>query len=66
MEHLHKWVFAWNGTSQVWDAVKRENYFDLTNDRSKVLSASKMDVLILLIEKTDGDKKEIDKLLLGN
>ena len=63
MENLHKWVFAYNGTTEVWDAVKKENYFDLTNNRENVLSSASISSLISLIEKTDGNLITIDNLL---
>ncbi len=64
MENVHKWVFAYNGTLDVWDAVKKENYFDLTNNRDKVLSSASINDLISLIEKTDGDTNKIKQLVI--
>ena len=62
MEHLHKWIFAWNNITKTWDTVKKENYFDLTNDRKKVLSSTSIGTLVDIIERTDGDKEKIKNL----
>lgn len=61
MEKLHGWVFTYNSVAQKWEAVTRDNYFDLFNGGSK-LSSSSIETLIEIIIKTEGNQEKLDEL----
>lgn len=55
------------GLDGTWSAVKRDNYFDLFNDRSKVIFKSKsITDLQDLIIKTGGDETKIDQVIASS
>lgn len=57
------WVFHKN-LNGIWCGAKREYYFELFNgDMGNVLKSPDILVLEELINKTNGDKVEIQKLL---
>lgn len=63
-EVFNDWVFHFNPYSQMWNAAKRENYNDLFNNASSknVITSSKIDTLIHLIQITDGNISKMNKL----
>lgn len=62
--NLHGWVITYNEYTQLFDAVKRENYTSLfSGPRKDVLSSDDINTLILLIEKTNGNKSKLNKLI---
>lgn len=61
MEKLHGWVFTYNSVAQKWEAVTRDNYFDLFNGGPK-LSSSSIETLTELIIKTEGNQEKLDEL----
>lgn len=65
MKNIHNWVFHFNTYTQKWEAVKREHYSDLFSKQSSphILRSSNVNHLAELIERTDGDKDKIEKLL---
>lgn len=44
-EYLYDWVFTFNPYMQEYQAVRRENYNNLFNNQSKVLSGETMEAL---------------------
>lgn len=54
-KNLYQWLFHYNHLSEKWNAFKREDYVDVFNGKKKPLSSSKIDTLIEIIEKTNGD-----------
>ena len=64
--NLHGWLFTKNTYTGNWNATHRENYNALWNERNNgVLSSPKIDVLIELISKTNGDNLKIEKIING-
>lgn len=63
-EVFNDWVFHFNPYAQVWNATKRETYNDLFNKPSSknVITSSKIDTLIHLIQITDGNISKMNKL----
>lgn len=61
MEHLQNWVFHYNTYTSKWAAIPRELYSEYWSDLELpgVLRSSKIETLISLINKYDGD---VDKL----
>lgn len=64
-KHLSDWVFHYNSFDGTWGAAKRENQIDLFNNRKSknVLSSAKINDLIELINKTNGDESKIKRLI---
>ena len=62
--NLYNWVFNYNPYINKWCACKRDNYNNLFSKSSKdILKATDINVLIELINKTDGNVDKINKLL---
>ena len=63
-EVFNDWVFRFNPYTKNWYAATRENYRKLQNDISnkEVISSSKIETLIDLISRTDGDISKMNKL----
>lgn len=64
MIDLTQWVFICDRNG-IWKCAKRENYRELHNyhNSDKVMRASSVDVLIDLIQRTDGDPKKLEELV---
>lgn len=65
MTNTHGWLFHKNAYTNKWHAAKREDVHLLFNDiqNSKVLRSSSIDTLQELINRTNGDHKQINKLI---
>jgi len=66
MENLYDWLFHYNHYTNVWNAFKRDDlnkYFN--GELSEILSSKKHSTLVDIIERTNGDKNKIKKLLNG-
>jgi len=52
-----QWVYTYNPFEEIWKACKREHYLELfSNNNSKnVLKSNKIDTLVDIINKTNGD-----------
>jgi hypothetical protein len=63
--NLYGWVFTYNPYEGIWYATDRNDYFLLFSDRAskKVLKSTKIDVLVDLVRKTNGEESEIKKLI---
>lgn len=63
--NLYDWVFNYNPYTDKWRAAKRDNYTDLFSKslEDTVLSSSRIETLVELITKTDGDRVKIEALL---
>ena len=60
---LYGWVFI-QGIDGIWNAARREYYFELFNgDKGNILKSEHIEDLIALISKGKGDKDKISKLL---
>jgi predicted RecB family nuclease len=66
-EDLYGWVFHFNPYTQLWNTVRREDYFLLFSgvDKSsdKVLKSSQVNTLVELINKTKGEPERIEAFL---
>lgn len=53
---LQNWIFTYNSYKDVWQAVKRENYFDLFNKQQSaaILEAPLFEELLALVEDVEG------------
>ncbi len=60
-EHQIQWVYSYNPFSQEWRACKREHYLELfsNNDSKNVLKSIKIDTLIEIVNKTNGDLSKL-------
>jgi len=56
-EHQISYIYSFNPYENVWRACKREHYLELfsNNDSKNVLKSSKIDTLVDIINKTNGD-----------
>ncbi len=65
MKRLAGWVFIYNEYTGHWQAATRENTKLLYNDSQNeaVLKSKNINTLFEIIRKTNGDKKEIKKLI---
>lgn len=65
MSNLHDWIFHYNVYTKKWEGVIRDNYAKLFSDQNSndILRSSKIETLIEIIEKTNGDEKAISKLI---
>ena len=65
MEILNEWVFHFNPFTKTWAAIHRSDYLEYWNNQKskKVLRSSKIETLIELLVKGDGDIKTINKLV---
>ena len=63
-DNTYGWIFH-KGVDGVWRAAKREHYTDLFNNISSpnILSSRSIKTLEEIINKTDGDKSLIKKLI---
>lgn len=63
-KNLHDWLFHYNIYTNKWEAVKRDNYSELfSGDKGNVLKSSRIETLIELISKTNGDKAKLNNLV---
>lgn len=60
--HIYDWVFHYNIYTNLWEAAKRDNYFELFNGGKNVLRSSDIKTLITIINRTNGDNDKISKL----
>lgn len=62
---LYGWLFTYNPFTDKWRAAKSEHKEELFSSfkGENVISSSKIETLIELIIKTDGDRDKIEKLL---
>lgn len=63
-EEFNNWVFRYNPYNSKWHAATRENYRKLHNDPfgKDVINSSKIETLVELINRTDGDISKMNKL----
>lgn len=63
--NLYGWIFHYNHFTAAWSAARREDYNDLFSNRksTNVLSSSKIETLVEIICRTNGDASKISKLL---
>lgn len=63
-EHIDGWVFTYSPHDEKWKAVNRDNYSKLWSDvnNEAVIKSSKVETLIEIITKGQGDLKTILKL----
>lgn len=64
-KNLYDWIFHFNPYEKIWSAVKRDNYNELFNNykSNKVLKSKNINTLQEIINKTDGEKDKIEKIL---
>jgi hypothetical protein len=64
MNNLHDWIFHYNVYTSKWEAAKRDNYTDLFSSRKEnILRSSRIETLVEIIRKTNGEKKKINQLV---
>lgn len=63
--NLYGWIFHFNHFANVWSAAKREHYNELFSSRSSsnILSSSRIETLVEIISRTNGESAKIKKLL---
>lgn len=66
MDNISNWIFHLNPITNNWEATTRDNYNDLFSNNKEVLKSKDINILIELIEKTNGDPIKINKLLENN
>ncbi len=56
-EYQQQWLYHFSPYEGIWKACKREHYLELfSNNNSKnVLKSSKIDTLVEIVNKTNGD-----------
>jgi len=64
-EMLYGYVFHFNPYTKIWAAIPRDIYNDYWNDANLegVIRSSKIETLISILYKTDGDAEKIKKLV---
>lgn len=64
-QEVSNWVFNLCPVTNSWRAVKREHYNDICNSfgSSNVIKSKDINVLIELINKTNGNIPEMNKLM---
>lgn len=62
MDKIHGWIFTYNQYTKKWYAVRRDDYHALFSELNKAISSNKIETLIEIIIKTEGNT---DKLKLG-
>lgn len=65
MNNLYGWVFAYNPYTKQWYAAKREDYYKLWNEKDGdgLLKSGRIETLVELIVKFNGDKAKIEKMI---
>lgn len=65
MENLHGWIFTYNQYENNWMAVKRDDFPLLFSDikNKNILKSNKIETLIEIINKTNGDISRLGKQL---
>jgi hypothetical protein len=65
MKNLTGWVFVYNEYTEYWQAARREDYNLLWNviSSDKVLKSKKIETLIEIIIKTEGNFSKIKRIL---
>lgn len=63
--YLHNWVFHYNHYTDLWNAVRREDYTLLFSNlkSDKVLKSKHIETLVELICLTDGKESKLNKIL---
>jgi hypothetical protein len=63
--YLYDWVFRYNAYTKNWCATNRDNYNHLFSKQNSdsVLKSSSIETLIEVINKIEGDIKNIDSIL---
>ena len=63
-KNLYGWVFTFNPYEDKWYATPRDNYFALFNGKNEdVLSSKDITTLMVLVNKTNGNKNKINDLV---
>lgn len=64
-KNLHNWIIGYNEYTDTFQAVTKDNYFALANGTNniQILKAKRIEVLIDIIEKTNGDRIKLAKLV---
>ncbi len=63
-EYQQQWLYNYNIYEQCWRACKREHYLELfsNNDSGNVLKSSKIDTLVEIVNKTNGDLTKLNQV----
>jgi hypothetical protein len=61
--HMYDWVINYNPFTGNWQAAHRDDVNALFNDRSKVIESNEIMTLIEILNKTNGEQAQIDRLL---
>lgn len=64
---LYNWVFHFNNHTGLWAAVHRSNYLEYWSQESHpaVIRSTRIDTLIELIQRTEGDAAKLEQLIGG-
>lgn len=63
--HMYDWVINYNPFTSNWQAAHRDNMNALYSDRTKLIESPSLLTLVEILNKTNGIRQELDKLL-GN
>ena len=68
MDYLINWVFIFNPFTKLWNAVPRDKYLEFwsDHDHADVIKSSKIETLLALLQKTEGDGSKIHKVVKNN
>lgn len=65
-QSLYNWIFHYNPWTDMWNAFPREKHNDYFNDpydsSMVVIRSSKIETLISLLYRIDGDPEKLDNL----
>ena len=64
-EFLWNWVFQYNPYTDKWNAFTREDYVAYFNggEVKSLVSSSKLDTVVEILNRSEGDFKRMEKLL---
>ena len=61
--HMYEWVINYNPFTDNWQAAHRDYMGALYTDRTKLIESSSITTLIDILNRTNGNKEEVEKLL---
>ena len=61
--HLSDWIINYNYITKTWRAVKRDDYRELFNGGNNIIKSNKLDTLVEILNRTNGDKIKLNSLI---
>lgn len=59
--HMYNWLFHYNIYTEQWEATERSHSF--FSGRDNIITSSSLSTLVDIVNKTNGEKSKISKLL---